>query len=189
WRDDNNSGNTLLNIFGNTNAEFAQIYCSTELPNNNLCKRYYQISDSMIINNIINNKKIGRKLKYHNFPKESDGKQASIDNVQKGTMFYKFFKRYNLQIFYILKEMLWKWSDWQNDDLKDFIQEFDPDIIFAPCYGNHYMLSMNRYVANLTNKPMISYISDDHYSLKNLRYSPLYWLNRLLLRANLKKTF
>ena len=51
------------------------------------------------------------------------------------------------------------------------------------------MLKLDRYVSELTGKPVISYISDDNYSLKQFRLSPIYWLNRFILRKNMRKTF
>ena len=38
WRDTNNGGNVLSNIFFSfDNTEIAQIYCSGELPSNTIC--------------------------------------------------------------------------------------------------------------------------------------------------------
>ena len=51
------------------------------------------------------------------------------------------------------------------------------------------MLNMTRYVSKKTDAKIISYISDDHYSFKQFRLSPLYWLYRFSLRQSLKKTF
>ena len=50
WSENNNGGNVLSNLFSGFDAEFAQIYCSPGTPNNKICKRYFQITDSMIVN-------------------------------------------------------------------------------------------------------------------------------------------
>ena len=57
------------------------------------------------------------------------------------------------------------------------------------CYASHEMLALDRYVKDIVNKPMISYISDDNYSVKQFRISPIYWGNRFILRHNMRKTF
>lgn len=186
WRDDTNGGNVLSNIFTGFDAEFAQIYCNPGVPSNNFCKKYFQITDAMVIKNVLKKEKVGKVIEFQNYPNDS----LEEDVTEKGNKsFYSFFKRYNLQIFYAIKELIWKWSDWKNKELESFVKDFNPDIIFAPCYGSHIMLSMDRYVAKITNKPMISYISDDHFSLKHFSLSPFFWINRLILRKNLKKTF
>lgn len=186
WRSDTNGGNVLSNIFSNIEAEFAQIYCNPGNPSNNLCKKYYQMTDEMIIRNILKGEVIGKIINFSDYPQDlTEEQEAEKENKQ----FYSFFRKHNFQIFYIIKELLWKTSKWKNQKLINFIEEFEPDIVFAPCYGSHIMLSIDRYVARLTNKPVISYISDDHYSLKQFRISPLYWINRFVLRHNLRKTF
>lgn len=52
-----------------------------------------------------------------------------------------------------------------------------------------YMLRMDRYVKKLVGVNMISYISDDNYSLRQFNFSPFYWLNRQMTRVSIKKTF
>ena len=51
------------------------------------------------------------------------------------------------------------------------------------------MLRLTRYVATLTKKPVISYVSDDNYTLNQFRLSPFYWINRFVLRRNMRKTY
>ena len=58
WRDDKNGGNVLSNIFEGLDAEFAQVYCNPGEPDNFLCKRYYQMTDGMVVRNILKREKI-----------------------------------------------------------------------------------------------------------------------------------
>ena len=60
WRDDNNGGNVLSNIFDGIEAEFAQVYCSSGFPKNDICKKYFQMTDAMAIKNIFKKQKMGR---------------------------------------------------------------------------------------------------------------------------------
>ena len=47
WRDTNNGGNVLSNIFcAFPEANIAQVYCSGELPANSICRKYFQISEA-----------------------------------------------------------------------------------------------------------------------------------------------
>lgn len=186
WRYDTNGGNVLSNIFEGYDAEFAQIYCSPGTPANKVCKKYYQMTDSMVIRNILKRKPVGKILNFKDFPEYNIEYQLAEKENKK---FYGFFRSHSFPIFHIAKEFIWFLSKWNNNNLKTFIVDFNPDLIFAPCYGSHIMLSIDRYVNETTNKPMISYISDDSYSLKQFNLSPLYWINRFVLRKNLRKTF
>ncbi len=181
WRSDTNGGNVLANIFEDFQAEFAQVYCSSGMPENNICLKYFQMTDGMAIQNILHKKKMGFSFKIDDVKKE---KKEDIDN-----QILKIKKKGSFEILRVAREIVWALSDYKNQDLKKFVLDFDPDIIFAPCYGTTYMLSLTRYIAKLTNKPVISYISDDLYSLRQLRFSPIFWINRFVIRKCVRKTW
>lgn len=187
WRDDTNGGNVLSNIFaGFKNAEFAQIYRNSGEPFNSCCKQYFQMTDSMAVKNIVRHKKIGKKIVYDNYPSQYKSTSLAESRNEKR---YRFFHKYNFSFFYAMKALVWKCAKWKTEELMMFIHEFGPDIIFAPCYGGCHMQKLDRYVQDIAKVPMISYISDDNYSLRQFRISPSYWINRFFVRRSTRKTF
>ena len=187
WQDKTNGGNVLTNMFRNMDWELAQIYCNPGNPENNLCSKYYQMTDSMVIKNILNHKPIGRALNYvSDFTKSNSNKVIA---EQPNKSFYEFFHKHRLSLFYSIKHLLWNISNWKNDSLKAFIDDFDPDIIFAPCYGDRFMLRLTRFIGDYTGKKIISFISDDCYTLKKVSFSPFFWIERFIVRTELRKTF
>ena len=48
WNDYVYGNGVLTNWFTGFDAEFAQIYCSPGKPVNQICDRYFQISDSLL---------------------------------------------------------------------------------------------------------------------------------------------
>ena len=184
WRDDQNGGNVLSNIFSGFCAEFAQITCAAAKPSNSLCKRYFQMTDSMMMTycrHFGKSKTIGRVLNYEEYPKSGYDPHADVE--------VKGIKKWlGGEVVRIAREFFWWVVPWHTKQLDDFILEFNPDVIFAPCYGNHYMLRLTRIVFNLTKKPIISYISDDFYTNRQYRISPLYWINHFLLRKHVRQT-
>lgn len=187
WQDKTNGGNVLSNMFRNMDWEFAQIYCNPGIPENKICKKYYQMTDGMVIRNTISHKQIGKKFELQHEKENSrhENEQIELPNQR----FYAFFHKHRLGIFYFVKHILWNISNWKNENLKNFIDEFAPDIIFAPCYGDQFLLRLVRFVGEYTGKKIISYISDDHYTLKQFSLSPVFWLERFILRYELRKTF
>lgn len=184
WQDGTNGGNVLSNMFSDTDFELAQIYCSPGTPDNNLCKKYYQMTDSMVIHGFLKHKPIGKA-----FELEENEQKQETKPEKPNKKFYDFFRNHRLRIFYTAQMLIWNLSNWKNKGLDDFIINFSPDIIFAPCYGNTFMLRLTRYVAKLTGKKVISYISDDLYTLKQFNLSLFYWINRFAVRRQLRKTF
>ena len=67
--------------------------------------------------------------------------------------------------------------------------DFKPDIIFQPIYYSNYILRTALFIKEYTGVPMIGYISDDCYTLKQFRLSPLYWIDRFHKRRKVKKVF
>lgn len=188
WRDDTNGGNVLSNIFSSFDSEFAQIYCNPSQPSNSICKKYYQFTDMMMLKSFFKCRDIGITKYFNEYPSEIKNNYCSLINI-KESRFTLFFKRFNFQIFYLLKEFAWLIFGLNNKSMFEFVDDFGPDIIFAPCYGSPAMLRLTRKVAKHTGKKVISYISDDHYSLRHLSFSPIFWVNRLWLRRSIRKTF
>ena len=187
WRDDTNGGNVLTNLIGPIDAEVAQIFCNPGEPQNNVCKKYYQMTDGMVIRSALRHRPIGKTIEYSEFPSAVDKEKVIAEQPNKKML--SFFHRHRLGIFYFARNLLWNTSNWKNEKLNSFIDEFAPDVIFAPCYGNKFMLKLTRYVAKRSGKRVISYISDDSYTLRHLRFSPYFWLNRFSVRRQLRKTF
>lgn len=185
WQDGTNGGNVLSNIFSDLDAEFAQIYCNPGMPQNSICNTYYQMTDSMVIKNFLRHKPIGKSF----IISDPNNFKSSDNAEQPNKRFYSFFRRYRLGIFYLAKNIAWNMSNWKNVNLEQFITEFNPDIIFAPCYASTFMLRLTRYVAEFTGKSVISYESDDDYSLRQFRLSPFYWFERFFVRNQIRKTF
>lgn len=185
WRDDTNGGNVLSNIFEGIDAEFAQIYCSADMPDNKLCKRYFQITDSMVIKNILEKEDVGREFVYD----KTYFEENICDCESTNKYIFDCIRKCKFHIVYAIREFAWKIANIENERLESFVQEFNPDIVFAPCYASHKMQRIDRFVKRITKKPMVSYISDDNYSLKQFQLSPIYWVNRLILRKNIRNTF
>jgi hypothetical protein len=58
WRHDDGGGNTLNNFFEGMDAEFAQVYSSGKMPMNNVCKKYFQITDTEAVKSFLTKKTV-----------------------------------------------------------------------------------------------------------------------------------
>jgi hypothetical protein len=88
----------------------------------------------------------------------------------------------------LLRDWIWLSGNYHIDEINQFIRDFNPDIIFSLRLATRKMLRFERIVSGLTNCPMIAFTGDDEYTLLQLRFSPIYWLRRLYLRKDLRKT-
>lgn len=180
WRETNNGGNVLSNIFSAfPDADIAQIYCSGEQPQNSVCRKYFQISDTMLLA-----KEKGRRLQEKDYSTEFSEQATVLENQIKAKTPGIF-----RDVFLLAREFLWVTVDWKTKQLEEFVCSFQPDIIFAPCYSYFHVSKMALHIKKIAKCPMISYISDDNYSLKQFRFSPFFWINRVITRKWIRKLF
>ena len=89
----------------------------------------------------------------------------------------------------LAKDIVWYKSNWKTDALKHFILEFQPDVIYAPCYASPFQLELTRWTKELTGKKVLTWSADDSYSLRQFNLSPFYWIKRFWVRSCLRKTY
>lgn len=182
-RKDLTSGNTFSNLFESINRieqiEFSNIFMKTGEPDNNFISSYFQITPKMVIKNLLNPKNpAGRRLEKKNAEEELPEKQQAI---------YDKMRLMRLQIFFWARDLIWAPGNWKSEELKQYLDEVKPDLIFAPIYDKTYGNRMALFVQEYTKKPMIGYIWDDVYSLKQFSLSPLYWADRFIKRHYIRK--
>lgn len=182
WRDDSNEGSVLTSLFANQPFTVANICCKPGLPENGVCANYFQLTDRMAIDNVLKRTPVGRA-----FMLEGDFTKADAGE-QERKAFYDFFRRHQWEIFFAARQLLWRMADFKSGALDAFVKDFAPDVIFAPLCYDRYVLEIQRYVIDLAGCPAVTYLYDDIYSLRQVRLSPLYWIDRFALRRDIRKT-
>ncbi len=182
WDDKNSFGITFSNFFKDIDGlEFANIYCSAGNPSNNLHMNCFQITPTRLVKNRLC-KSISSGILVENNTEEG----VVLSGSEEKSL--HLAKIYRLQVLFGIRECIWKLGLWNSKEFNAFIEDFDPDIIFQPIYPHRYMNRMAQYIKAKTKVPMVSYMSDDDYSFRQLRFSPLYWLDRFWKRPMVEKT-
>lgn len=184
WNVNNSFGNSYSNIFSGMDAqiEFANIYCAEGVVNDTIVKHAYRMTEKELLYNIKNrNNAVGRQVEIE--PISGTGEHLG----QRHQTILKWAKMLRWKVLYWVQESLWLFGKWKNDGLKEFVKTFDPDLIFVPVYGNVHMCQVDLFVKQLTNAPMLGYISDDNYTLQCFSLSPFFWIDRLYFRRYVKK--
>lgn len=180
WSSDNSFGNSFSNIFGGIeNLEFANIYCRYGKPKNNINGKYLQITEKSIIRNFFDKSSPVANLV------EKDGKHDNL--VGKEESIINHARKRRFQIYFWLRDLIWILGRWKSTELINFIKDFNPDIIFQPLYYSIYVNNIVLFAKKNTNAPMVCYVSDDVYTLRQFSLSPLYWIDRFIKRKKIKK--
>lgn len=177
WDINNVTGSTASSIFSTMkDVEIYNIFCRPGKPNNDCVKAYFQITDQMLLTALKSGKQAGRAYMV----------EPSVDGGDNHDVFTSNRSR-RWQIFYWAEELLWLNHRWQSKALDGFINKINPDIIWAPIYYRCFMNRLNLYLHAHYHIPLVSFISDDNYTLHQFSLSPLYWIDRFIKRPVIKK--
>lgn len=182
WRNENSFGNSFSNIFeGIPDLEIANVYCKYGTPKNNCVSRYYQITEKTLINNLLGKGKSGKEV----FMPENE-ETPKLDSGEK--IFNKAKKHKSIPMFWA-RALIWKVGHWCSPEFIEFVDSFKPDLLFIPIYYSHYLHDINEFILKRFNIPAIGYVLDDVYTLKQFSLSPLFWIDKFILRPRIKQVF
>lgn len=170
------AGNTFLNIFEDIeDIEFASVYSKAGLPDPRI-KNAFRINEKMIVKAVFG-KKVGETvIERYNGEQVIDGKAMA------------FAKRKRWTVFFWAQNFIWSLPFWKSKKLKNFLDDYNPDIIFTLLNASVPLNLMISFIQKYTNKPMALYAWDDNYSMRTSGASPLKKLNRLISRVYMRKT-
>ena len=113
--------------------------------------------------------------------------QLDQESQRESMRFYNFFRNHNWSLFYLLQDLLWKMTSFESSALDAFIDNFKPDIVFAPLTPYWYANRLQNKVIRRAGVPAVTYLYDDIYSLQQYSFSPFYWLHRFAVRSSIQK--
>lgn len=192
WRSDDAGGNTIDNFFnGMTGVEFAQIYNADLMPRNNVCHRYFQLSEKESYKSFFTRKRVGRILpaeEYCNITLQlSTDTNKNTVSLKNRTV--KFIRKIRPSSLLLIRQVLRRYSNWKTPELEAFVKEFNPNVIYAPCYASPFQLALTRHIKKMIGKNIVTWSADDCYSLRQFSLSPFFWINRFWVRHCLRKTY
>lgn len=177
-----NSWASLLEKYGSENV--ASIYIRDEIPDSNICSRYFCISESKVLRSVLKRKiKTGKEVMSHS---QTDDKTLSEHNQR----YAKYAKKRRYSMLFA-RELVWKMGKWKTKELRDFLDSFKPDIILHSMEGYVHLNRIVNYAIKYTHARAIGYIWDDNFTYKQhntLGYKTYRFFQRRSLKRLAKKT-
>lgn len=161
-----NNGKTYASFFKEYPKDcISQLYFHREIPTSDVCENYYKISDEDIITKFFGkSKSMGKKVCMCD--KEERVISETLINRIKKSSGVRF-----------IRSLLWSFINIENEDLKKWLKDFNPQIIFF-CGGDaNYLYNKVIKISKRFNAKIVYYITDD-YVLPYLSINPIYLLNR-----------
>lgn len=184
WRDDS-PVRTLPELFSCWDRErIAQIYTRAGLPDNSVCDRYFRIDENAVMKSVFKrNVKTGVQVENC----KGNISEAERKSLEKETSRYNRAHKKHSWFMTLCREAVWRFGKWKTEELDRFVEEFDPDVIFAPVYPFYYMERLQTYLIKKYKKPVVTFIADDNYTYKPCASNPLAYLHRFILRRYVRK--
>ena len=162
WDDTKGISSTLTNFFEDYDSErIAHIYIESFSPNTSCCHIFYQISEASLIHRLFNRKtRTGYVIDTH--IEQHSAVSPSIVKEEKRLM--SFVRRHRSVAFSWARELLWAFNGWKSIEMEDFINSFNPDVIWLDGSPLPLMNRLYRFVLGIAKKPAVIFMQDDIYA-------------------------
>ncbi len=175
-------GNTFINLFKDMeDVELASIYTRAGSPDKEISQAFC-ITEKMLIKNLIKNTPVGVRVE----PDEKE-KTPKVQNTKNEQGIINFIKSRRWTVFFWLQDFIWQIGRWKSPELRTFLEEYNPDIIFTVLSDIPLLNRLILHITEMSNKKLVLYAWDNNYSLKQFMLSPLRWINHFINRKSMRK--
>lgn len=153
-------GKTLSTYFRRFTAdEIAQFYIHSEIPTSNICENYFRITDMDIIKSIFSRKR-GKAYTKNDIQFGRDN-PCTNDSRKISAMYQKGRERSPL--IYFARNLIWRLGNWNNKAFNNWIDEFDPDVVFLASGDYSFLYRIALHAAKTRKIPLVISCMDDYY--------------------------
>lgn len=163
-RNDTNSGKTIINLFEQYQKDkLYQLYSSPMKPNSDLCRQYFQLNELDVI-------KKGFGL-FEDMGNVICNDSQFEETINKNNL--SITKRKNQIIIKILRECIWKISNWKCSKLQNWLKNSNPTVIFAILQDTIFSINLILWVSEQFDIPIYLFITDDYYNDQEMKSNKL----------------
>lgn len=177
-----NMGKTLLSLFGKlSKSELCQLYIYPSVTDVDVCGSYYRVTDKDILRSFLSFRGPGKEIDpaYLTF-----GNAVPYEDPQDAVVYGN--KRNVTPFARIARDAMWKLSRWYTKDLQRWLDRENPTCIFlAPGYAK-FIYDIALRIAKERGIPIVSYICDDYYFVKQPE-GPVARMQLLLLKKKIEE--
>ena len=156
-----NMGKTLLSYFEDfTCDELAQFYIHSEVPTDKkTCRNYYRFTDIDAVKSLLPFKRRGGQIKEEDILDENAASREELGQLEN---VYQY-GRNRSGLIYLMRNLAWNLSHWFTKDLKKWIDDFKPDVVFFAAGDYAFMYKIAEKIADYARCPLVLSCVDDYY--------------------------
>ena len=164
------NGRTLGNLFlGWPKEKLAQFCISTTTPDYDICENYYLLTDNSVVKSFLHCKKAER------CPIEEGLGTAGNTKVGGRKVSKTVFKA-------LLRNVIWN-GRWKSKEFRDWIDQFNPEIVLVMNSDSPFILDIATYVAKSRRIPLVMFNTEGYYFFKQNYYQPSKWLSNTFFKV------
>ena len=185
WDDTKGTSSTLTNLFEDYDPDkLAHVYIETIAPNTKCCHRFFQISEFSLIHKILK----WRTKTGHAFDTQDQMQAITDDKVAEQEASTMQYVRGHRSIWLsFAREILWGFNGWKSKELKQFVLDYSPDVIWMDGSPLPLMNRLYDYVLKMAKKPAVIFMQDDVYTYESCDPKWSSKLYKWLLRKKVRK--
>lgn len=154
----NNMGKTLLSYFKDFSPEeVAEFYIQDKLPQNaTVANRYFRVTDKDALKSVFG-KRVGTSFCItQSSPEITPNSQGLSESIRQ-------FGRKRSASAFFMRNTVWSLSHWKTKRLRNWISEFNPDVLFFMSGDYTFMYKIALTIQRWTQKPLVVCCVDDYY--------------------------
>ena len=134
------------------------------MPNTSKCSRFFQISEYALVKKLYRwRTETGHEVS----PLTRDGaNDSSVALKEEKTL--GFVRRHRSIVFTFLRDVLWGLGMWKSKSLRQFIKQYNPDVLWFDGSTNIFLNNLYHYVYSIAKKPAAIFLMDDNYTYKSV---------------------
>lgn len=180
----NNMGKTLHTYFADfSQEEIAEFYIQDRVPHEDaIGTNFYRRTDRDALREIL---PFGKK-KAHVLRPVTAG--AAGDGLTGVTESIRQYGRRRSAFVYIARNLVWDMTNWKSREFKQWIREFNPDLVFFMSGDYGFMYKIALFAADYLHKPLVVACVDDYYIYNRNGDSPVGKLQHAAFMKKVRKT-
>lgn len=160
----NNMGKTFLSLFSCfERQELCQLYIYPTLPNQDRCAAFYRITDKEVLQSLGRFRRPGGRI-----DRSQISEVQGLYEDERDEAVYRDRKNKS-PLRRMLRDAMWKCSGWYSPDLRSWLEEQQPEVIFVAPGVAKFLYDMALKISKRRHIPLVTYICDEYYFVKKPR--------------------
>ncbi len=175
--------NTMSELFKEyPKDKLACLYIRADISDSSSCKRYFHIYEGRVMKSIV---KRGMATGEEYILGECNKSTADLDEEKAR---YNSYRKKSNWFYLFARELVWVLGRWKSKELKVFLNDFKPEVVFFPIESYIHFNRINEFIIRRCHpKTVIGYMWDDNFTYKQHPHTIGYKIHRWWLRQGVKR--